>query len=181
MGKNIREKFNEKVVKSIHVFCLVDALLEKIAYGLLPFKTLCHWFYWWRGSKTAAKCDFCTRFFIHDNDLGAELDREFVLTKKNFEKLPICSLMDQVKTRSVALNLYYSVGDYARNDIMRTENFGEIFFEISNNPFGVYIVYLQIYFRVFFNFLKSVTEVLIDNYLFEHACKETVSKIKKNQ
>ena len=122
-----------------------------------------------------------TRFFIDDNDLGAELDREFVLTKKNFEKLPICSLMDQVKTRSVALNLYYSVGDYARNDIMRTENFGEIFFEISNNPFGVYIVYLQIYFRVSFNLLKSVTEVLIDNYLFEHACKETVSKIKKNQ
>ena len=89
--------------------------------------------------------------------------------------------MDQVKTRSVALNLYYSVGDYARNDIMRIENFGEIFFEISNNSFGVYIVYLQIYFRVFFNLLKSVTEVLIDNYLFEHACKETVSKIKKNQ
>ena len=52
---------------------------------------------------------------------------------------------------------------------MRTGNYGEIFFEIANNLFGVYIVYLQTYFRVFFNLLKPVTEVIMDYYLSEYA------------
>ena len=113
LGKDICEKFNEKFVKRPHVFGLVDVLIEKIAYGLLLFKNFCHCFYCWRGIKTAGKCDFCTRLFIDDNDLGVKIDREFVLTKKSIEQLPICNLMDQVKTRSVVLNLCYLVGDYA--------------------------------------------------------------------
>ena len=61
-----------------------------------------------------------------------------------------------------------------------TENFGEIFFEIANNPFGVYIFYLQIYLRMFFNSLKPVIEKVVENYLAEHCpSKQTVSKIKK--
>ena len=61
-----------------------------------------------------------------------------------------------------------------------TEKFGEIFFETVNNPFGVYIFCLQIYLRMFFNFLKPVTEKVVENYLAEHCpSKQTVSKIKK--
>ena len=104
--------------------------------------------------------------------LGQKVDGDFLLTKKPIDQLPIWNLFDQVKTRSVVLNLCYLVSDHASNDIIRTENFGEIFFEIANNPFGVYTLYLQTYFRVFFNLLKPVTEVIMDNYLFEHACKK---------
>ena len=49
--------------------------------------------------------------------------------------------MDQVKSNSVVLNLYYKVGDYDKNDLMRTENFGEIVFEVANNLFRIYVVY----------------------------------------
>ena len=45
-------------------------------------------------------------------------------------------MMEQVNARSVDLNLYDLVGEYAGNGKM-DENFGEIFFEITNNPFGV--------------------------------------------
>ena len=58
--------------------------------------------------------------------------------------------MEQVtNARSVFSSLYYLVREYAGNGKW-TENNGEIFFEILNNPFGVYIFYLQIYLRMFF-------------------------------
>ena len=58
--------------------------------------------------------------------------------------------MEQVtNARSAVLNLYYLVREYAGNGNW-TENFGEIVFEIANNPFGVYSFYLQIYLRMFF-------------------------------
>ena len=87
--------------------------------------------------------------------------------------------MEQVNVRSVVINLYYLVGEYAGNSKW-TENFGEIFFEIANNPFGVYISYLQIFLKMFFNLLRLITEKVVDNYLAEHCfSKQTVSKIRK--
>ena len=85
-------------------------------------------------------------------------------------------MFDHAKMRSVVLSLCYLVDDHASNNIIRTENFGEIFFETANNLFGVYIAFLQTYFRVFFNLPKPVAEVIMDNYLSEHACKETILK-----
>ena len=88
-------------------------------------------------------------------------------------------VMEQVNARSVVLNLNYLVGENIDNGRM-TENFGEIFFEIANNPVGVYIFYLQIYLRMFFNLLRLVTEKVVDNFLAEHcSSKQTVSKIIK--
>ena len=87
--------------------------------------------------------------------------------------------MEQVNARSVVFNLYHLVEEYAGNHKM-TENFGEIFFEIANEPFGVYISYLQIYLKMFFNFLKPVTKEVVDNYLAERcSSKQAVSKIRK--
>ena len=58
--------------------------------------------------------------------------------------------MEQVtNATSVVLNLYYLLREYAGNGKW-TENFGEMFFDIANNLFGVYIFYLQIYLRMFF-------------------------------
>ena len=125
-GKNIREKFKEKIIKNLFVFNLLDVLLKKIVYGLLPFKIYCPCFFSRRGSKTARKCDICNNFFIDDNDLGARIVRAFIVTKKRIEKLPIFNLMDQIKRNSILLNLYYVVGGYKKNDLMRTGNFGEI-------------------------------------------------------
>ena len=45
LGKNIGEKFNEKIVINCFVFGLVDILLKKIVYGLLPFSIYCHLFF----------------------------------------------------------------------------------------------------------------------------------------
>ena len=71
--------------------------------------------------------------------------------------------MKIVKSKSVVLNLYYVVADSGKNDIMRTENFGQIFFEVPNNSFGIYVVHLQTYLKVFFNLLKPITELITDD------------------
>lgn len=110
------------------MFGVVDVLIEKIVYGKLPFKIFCHCFYCQRGSKKTGKCDDCTRLFIEDNDLASKIDLEFILVKNSIDHLSICNLMEQVRTKTVVLNLHYMVGEYPQLDIMRTENFGEIFF-----------------------------------------------------
>ena len=131
LGKNICEKFKEKIVKNYFEFNLLDVSFKKIVFSLLPFKIYSHRFFGWRGSKTASKCDIFTKFFTDGNDLGTRIDREFILTKKSIEHLLISNLMEIVKTKSVVLNLYYVVDDCGKNDIMETENFGEIFLRLQ--------------------------------------------------
>ena len=84
----------------------------------------------------------------------------------------IATLMDQVKTNYIILNLYYVIGDYKENHLLKTGNFVEIIFEAANNSFGLHVVYLQIDFRVFFNLLKPVTELITDKYLVESGFHE---------
>ena len=182
LGKSIREKFKEKVVKNYFVFGLVDVLLKKVLYGLLPFTIYCHLFFCRRGNKTAGKRDGCTKFSVDDNDLGARINREFIVTYKSICHLPASTLVDQIKINYVTLNLYYVVGDYKENHFLKTENFREIFFEVANNFFGLYVVYLQIYFRVIFNLLKPVTaELIVDKYLAESGCLKVITKKKKTK
>ena len=40
------------------------------------------------------------------------------------------------KTNYVILSLYYVVSKYTENNLLKTENFGEIFFEVANNLFA---------------------------------------------
>lgn len=85
--------------------------------------------------------------------------------------------MDLVNANAVVLNIYYLVGEYQS----KNENFGKVSFKIGNNSFVVYVFYVQTYLRMFFNLLKVVTEMVIDNYLVEHCCSsQNVSKMKKN-
>ena len=69
--------------------------------------------------------------------------------------------MKYLNACSVVLNLYYLVGNYGG----RTDNFNEIFTEIANAPFAVYILFVQIYLRIYFNMVKPITEIVTENYL----------------
>ena len=69
--------------------------------------------------------------------------------------------MKYLNARSVVLNLYYLVGNYGG----RTENFNEIFREIANTSFVVYVLFVQICLRIYFNIVKPITEIVIENCL----------------
>ena len=100
-----------------------------------------------------------------------------LLLQKNPLKLySVGELMETVSANTIVLNIYYLIGEYQS----KAENYGELFFEVANNSFGVYIFYVQIYLRMFFNLLKPGTEMVIDNYLSEHCCSsQGVSKTRK--
>ena len=89
-----------------------------------------------KGSKNVGKCYVCSRFFVDNSDIALKIDQRFLFTENSLQHLSICEPMEQVNARSVVLNLYYLVEEYAGNGKM-TENFREMFFEIANNPFGV--------------------------------------------
>ena len=82
--------------------------------------------------------------------------------------------MNEVDTKSAALNLYYLVDDFRS-----TKTFGELFIEITNNSFGLYIVYLQIYFRVFLNNSRDVTDFITKSYLLETEIKRKLVLLNK--
>ena len=69
--------------------------------------------------------------------------------------------MKYLNACSVVLNLYYLVGNYGGC----TENFNEIFKEIANTLFAVYVLFVQIYLRIYFNMVKPITEIVIGNCL----------------
>ena len=71
-------------------------------------------------------------------------------------------LFDQVKATDVYLNLHYQAGDFLRHD--PAKNHGRLFKEIVNNSFSLYVVYLEVFFRVYFNSLKEITQIMLANY-----------------
>ena len=85
----------------------------------------------------------------------------FVITRNSIENHDIFHLM---KYLTAWLNVYYLVGNYVSH---LTENFSEIFSEIANTPFGAYVLFVQIYLRMYFNLLKRVTDIIIENYLMD--------------
>lgn len=123
------------------------------------------------------RCQICTPFFIDEEDIGRNIDQNFTLDFHRLKNTLVENLMTQVKIRIgiVALNLYYIVGGV---NVWRTENFGEAFVEVANNSFGLFVVFLQVYFRIYFNDLKPVTQQLKENYLSK---KSDLIKVKNER
>ena len=128
--ERLEKKIEETIVKNTFVFSSIDIHLEKVVDNLLLFRIFCHCFFCVTGSKSFRKCDVCSIFFVDDSVIASKINQEFLLSKNGIPQLPICGLMEQVNARSVVLNLYYLVREYAGNGKW-TENFGEIFFEIA--------------------------------------------------
>ena len=88
--------------------------------------------------------------------------------------------MNEVKVNRVIFNLYHVVGNFPH---CHRENLGEMFYKVANNSFELYVVFVQIYLRVFFKLMKPITELVTDTYLQEtssiKSVKELKSKIKR--
>lgn len=100
-------------------------------------------------------CNFCKKVFIDDINNSKNLGKEFIITKNFVDHLPVRSLVEKFNTKHVVLNIYFMVG-------VNTISSGYVFFETANNSFSVYIYYVQIYLRTFFNLLNPVTELVSD-------------------
>ena len=101
--------------------------------------------------------------FVDNNDIAKKIDKKkFVITRNSIENHDILHLMKYFNARYIVLNIYYLVGNYISH---LTENFNEIFSEIANTPFAVYVLFVQIYLRMYFNLFKLVTDIVVVNCL----------------
>lgn len=145
---------------------MVDINISKIAYERLPFKTFNYLFYRHRGSKSPAIDKYCTRFYLEEIDQSSYVDQTFVVKKTDLASTNVLNLMEQVSVRSFNLSLYYAVGDFLSHD-PKSDNFSETFMEVANNSFGLYFIYVEVLFRVYFNKLNEIRDIIVYNYFTE--------------
>ena len=115
------------------------------------------------------KRKLCSRIFIKDIEHVREIESYFKVTNKSIEGTLVFTLMSETNAKSIVLNLYYLVDAFA---IWLKQ-----FVEITNNSFGIYILFLQIYCRVFFNALSDVTVMLPKTICSSLKLKRTLEKL----
>ena len=140
---------------------------------MLPFKICNHLFLCLKGNRMVAKYKLCSRIFIKDIDHARKIENYFKVTNKGIESTSISMLMNETNAKSVALNLFYLIDDFSL-----AGKFGKLFVEIANNSFELYILFLQIYFRVFLNALSDITNLVTKNNLLEHEIKKDIENVK---
>ena len=140
---------------------------------MLPFKICNHLFLCLKGNRMVAKYKLCSRIFIKDIDHARKIENYFKVTNKGIEGTSISVLMNETNAKSVALNLFHLIDDFSL-----AGKFGKLFVEIANNSFELYILFLQIYFRVFLNALSDITNLVTKNNLLEHEIKKDIEKVK---
>lgn len=118
------------------------------------------------------KRKLCSRIFIKDIEHVREIESYFKVTNKSIEGTLVFTLMSETNAKSIVLNLYYLVDAFGL-----AENFSKQFVEIANNSFGIYILFLQIYCRVFFNALSDVTVMLPKTICSSLKLKRTLEKL----
>ena len=92
-------------------------------------------------------------FLLMIRILRKSLIVKLLLQKKPLKLYSVGELMEIVSANTVVLNIYYLVGEYQS----KTENYGELLLEVASNSFSVYIFYVQIYLKMFFNLLKPAS------------------------
>ena len=145
LGKTVRKNFEKDINERSFVFSVVETILKDVVFELLPFRIYNHLFFCLKGNRMIAKCKLCSRIFIKDMDHARKIENCFKIARNSIKGSSISMLMNEANAKSVVLNLYYLVDDFRL-----AENFGELFIEIANNSFGLYILFLQIFFRVRF-------------------------------
>ena len=146
------------------VFNMIKLRIKKLVYDLLPFKIFYRTLYCVHGSRNPRKCRFCTCFFVDDIDVSFYFDHKFRFKRSNFKDTQVEFLLDCIKRNTFLLSLYYVISDFSKDFYNVNENFGIIFFELANKPFMLYLIYLEVFLKVFFNMMKVISDYLIHMY-----------------
>ena len=113
--------------------------------------------------KRRQKVQFLYDIFVENVDEMNLIKYGAHLFSYNCLMFEVYSLFEQVQTSDVHLNIFDRTSYFISHG-PKSNNYGEIFCELINNPFALYISYLEIFCRVYFNLLKDVTEIVMFNY-----------------
>ena len=149
--------------------------MKRIFYELLPFKVHEHLSSCQRGIRDAAKCKFCTKFFLeHCNEMILVKNATHLFSYQ-CSNMEVHSLFEKVQTSDVYLNVFYKTSDFISHG-PKNHNYGEIFIELINNPFAFYISYLEIYSCLYFNLPKDVTDFVVFNCFSRQRLEKKLNK-----
>ena len=111
--------------------------MKNTTFQLLPFKIHEHLFLCQRGVVNIGKCDLCTNLFVVNCEEISLIEYATHLYSYNCSSYDAFSLFEQVQTSDVWLNIYYKTGDFINVD-QNKDNYGDIFFDLINNPFSLF-------------------------------------------
>ena len=96
-------------------------------------------------------------FFIDDVDTSSYSNHKFRFERPDFDETQVKYLLVRIKGNHFMLSLHYVVSDF--NDFYNVnENYGVTFFQSANKPFTVYLIYLEVFLKVFFSKKKVITD-----------------------
>ena len=104
--------------------------------------------------------------FVDDNDFSSYLNHDFTIKRDDFKNTQIVYLCNQIKGGNFSLNFYYVVGDFLNHD-RSNKNFGVLFLWTIKNSFMLYLIYVEVFLKVFFNNANIFTNFLLVSYFFE--------------
>ena len=104
--------------------------------------------------------------FVDDNDFSSYLNHDFTIKRNDFKNTQIVYLCNQIKVGNFSLNFYYVVGDFLNHD-RSNKNFGVLFLKKKKNSFMLYLIYVEVFLKVFFNNANIFTNFLLVSYFFE--------------
>ena len=156
------------------VNCL-EVKMEKLVRHLQPFKLCCHIVYGKRQIRSAGKCNVCTRFFVGKKSKIILLKNCIELATRNITHNEVRALFEAVKTSSVYPNTFYKMSDFMEHGPHFVNN-GELFSNLIDKPFSLYVFYFEIFFRVYFNSLKSIADFIIFNYYSRERLEKKLAK-----
>ena len=171
-GPDMCYDFIKKCLDEVHEnICLAFPGLFKsrkylksiLNFELLPFKVHEHLFSCQRGIRDVARCNFCTKLFLEQSNEMILVKNAVLLFSYQCSGMEVYSPFEKVQTSDVYLNVFYKTSDFISHG-PKNHNYGEIFNELINHPFALYISYLEIYSRLYFNLLKDVTDFVSFNY-----------------
>ena len=104
--------------------------------------------------------------FVDDNDFSSYLNHNFTIKRDDFKNTQIVYLCNHVKAGNFSLNLYYVFGDFLNHD-PSNKNFGVVFLWTIKNSFMLYLIYVEVFLKVFFNNANIFTDLLLVSYFLE--------------
>ena len=153
----------------------LEVKMEKLVWDLQLFKIFCHIVHCKRRIRSDGKCKLCTTFFVDKKSEVILLKNCTDLTARNVTHNEVRALFETAKTSFVYPNIFYKTSDFIEHG-PRCVNYSELFSDLIDKPFLLYVFYLEIFFRVFFNSLKSITDFIIFNYYSRERLEKKLAK-----
>ena len=148
---------------------LVKCLENKLKYcfdNFYPHSVFCRLVSCNRKIRAVGKCNLCTRFYVENKSMMILLRSTVTFSSFLTADFDINKIFSEVKKSIAYVNVFYKTSDFIHHGPERVK-FGETFRELIDKRFALYVLYFEVFFRMYFNELKSETDFLIFTCFFD--------------